>query len=159
ALADLTRSWDSTPFIDGLDLVPLGALDPDETLALIRQSQAPTPTRVADSVAEAILAATGGHPYVTQWLCARLWGTNGLRAPTAEDLFPDSLLNRLFQNNYDSLAPAERSILQALATADTLDERTLLRQVGGSIPETQLRYLVQSLIGLGYIRRVGESYA
>jgi hypothetical protein len=159
ALNDISRSWDTSPFLYGITPRYLGRLDRDDALALIRQSQSPAPLPVEDAIAEAILAATDGHPFLTQWLCDRLWGEAGLRMPTADDLIPDANLINIFQVDYNYLAPAERRILRCLAYVESLDEAGLLSELGVALAEVQLRYLVQSLVQLCYVRRVDERYS
>jgi hypothetical protein len=107
-------------------------------------------------VAEAVLAATDGHPFLTQWLCDRLWADGALRPPTADDLIPDSNLVNLFQLDYNYLAPVERRILRCLSFVESLDEAGLIGQLGIAMADMQLRYLMQSLAQLCYVRRVAH---
>jgi hypothetical protein len=158
-LDDMSRDWDTSPFLFGVVPRYLGRLTRDEALALIRQSQSPMPVRADDDIAEAILAATDGHPFLTQWLCDRLWSDGALRAPTMDDLVPDISLMSLFQLDYNHLAPIERRILRCLAYVTTLDEAGILSEPGIAIADLQLRYLLQALEQLCYVRRLGMGYA
>jgi AAA domain len=158
ALNDICRSWDTSPFLYGVTPRYLGRLEHDETLALIRQSQSLSPQLVNDAAAEAILAATDGHPFLTQWLCDRLWSPGGLRAPTPDDVIPDTNLMNLFQLDYRHLAPIERRILRCLAYVEALDEAGIMEQLGVAIAEVQLRYLLQALEQLCYVRRHDPGY-
>jgi hypothetical protein len=158
-LNDLCRGWDTSPFLYGVMPRYLGRLEQGEALALIRQSQSPAPPLIADGIAEAILAATDGHPFLTQWLCDRLWSDGVLRPPVADDIIPDSNLVNLFQLDYNYLAPVERRILRCLSFVESLDEVGLQGQLGVAIAGIQLRYLIQSLVQLCYIRRTGERYS
>jgi AAA domain len=159
ALNDLCRGWDTSPFLFGVVPRYLGRLERDEALALIRQAQAPAPQPVDDAVAEAIVAATDGHPFLTQWLCDRLWSPAGLRAPTNDDLVPDASLINLFQLDYNHLAPIERRILRCLAYVESLDDAGIQGQLGVTLADLQLRYLIQTLEQLCYVRRAGAGYA
>jgi hypothetical protein len=159
ALNDLCRGWDTSPFLYGVIPRYLGRLERDEALALVHQTQSPAPPRVPDGVAEAVLAATDGHPFLTQWLCDRLWIDGALRAPVADDLIPDSNLVNLFQLDYNYLAPVERRILRCLSFVESLDETGLMGQLGVAMADMQLRYLMQSLVQLCYVRRAGERYS
>jgi AAA domain len=159
ALNDLCRGWDTSPFLYGVMPRYLGRLEREEALALIRQSQSPAPPSVADGIAEAVLTATDGHPFLTQWLCDRLWSDGALRAPIVDDLIPDSNLVNLFQLDYNYLAPVERRILRCLSFVESLDESGLQGQLGVAMADVQLRYLIQSLVQLCYVRRGGERYS
>ncbi|MEO7911384.1 MAG: AAA family ATPase [Roseiflexaceae bacterium] len=158
-LNDLSHDWDTSPFLFGVTPRYLGRLERDDTLALVRQTQSPVPPSVPIGVAEAVLAATDGHPFLTQWLCDRLWLDGALRAPVADDLIPDSNLVNLFQLDYNYLAPVERRILRCLSFVESLDETGLLGQLGVTLADMQLRYLIQSLEQLCYVRRAGERYS
>lgn len=157
-LNDLCRTWDTSPFLYGVTPRYLGRLERAETVALICQAQSSASYQVAEAVADAVIAATDGHPFLTQWLCDRLWTEQGLRAPTVDDLIPDANLIDLFQRDYNHLAPIERRILRCLASVESLDEAGLLTHLDNGIPAVQLRYLVQTLAQLCYVRRTDLGY-
>ncbi|HEU5099809.1 MAG TPA: AAA family ATPase [Roseiflexaceae bacterium] len=159
ALNDLCRGWDTSPFLYGVKPRYLGRLEHEEALALIRQSQSPTPPLIADGIADAVLAATDGHPFLTQWLCDRLWSDGVLRPLVADDLIPDSNLVNLFQLDYNYLAPVERRILRCLSFVESLDDAGLMGQLGVTMADMQLRYLIQSLVQLCYVRRAADRYS
>jgi len=159
ALNDRARSWDTSPFLYGITPRYLGRLEAHETRALIRQSQSANPLQVDDAVVEAILEATEGHPFLTQWLCDRLWTEDALHTPNDDDLIPDSNLINLFQLDYNYLAPTEQRILRCLAYVQSLDEAGIRDQLGVWIAEVQLRYLVQALVQMCYILRSGDRYS
>ena len=158
-LNDFCRDWDTSPFLFGVAPRYLGRLDRDETLALIRQSKGAAPQLVDDTIAEAIIKATDGHPFLTQWLCDRLWSPAGLRAPTNDDLVPDASLIDLFQVDYNHLEPIERRILRCLAYVESLDDAGIHGQLGVTLADVQLRYLLQALEQLCYVRRASAGYA
>jgi hypothetical protein len=159
ALNDLCRDWDTSPFLYGIIPRYLGRLEGADALALIRQAQSLAPLAVEDALAEQVVAMTGGHPFLIQWLCDRLWSPAGLRALMPDDLIPDENLINLFQLDYNYLAPTERRILRCLSFVEALDESGLLAELGVALAEIQLRYLVQSLEQLCYVRRAGERYS
>jgi hypothetical protein len=159
ALNDLCRDWDTSPFLYGIIPRYLGRLEPDEALALIRQQQSRAPLSVDDTLAGQILAATDGHPFLIQWLCDRLWNGRTLRPLLPDDLIPDENLISLFQLDYNYLAPTERRILRCLSFVESIDESGLLAELGVVLAEIQLRYLIQSLAQLCYVRRSGERYS
>ncbi len=159
ALNDLCRNWNTSPFLYGIIPRYLGRLEHDEALALIRQQQSRAPLAVDDTLVQQILASTDGHPFLTQWLCDRLWSGATLRPLQQDDLIPDENLISLFQLDYNYLAPTERRILRCLSFVESLDEAGLLATLGVALAELQLRYLVQSLAQLCYVRRTGERYS
>ncbi len=159
ALNDRCRTWDTSPFLYGVKPRYLGRLEPEETLALICQSQSSMPLTVAAEVSAAIADATDGHPFLTQWLCDRLWSEQGLRAVLVDDLILDDNLINLFQIDYNHLAENERRILRCLAYVQSSDETEILDQLGVVLPDEQLRYLLQALVQLCYVRRVGDRFS
>jgi hypothetical protein len=161
-LDEICSNWNTSKFLDGVTPRYLGGLDGDEALALIQQAQAPAPLPVGDSIAQAILEATNGHPFLIQWLCDRLWSEQGLRAPAPEDLTLDSgadLVTRMFQEDYTALAASERAIVKAFVNVDTIDEAGLAALIGGGAKPEQMRALMSPLTQLCYVRRTAGGYA
>lgn len=157
-LNDLSRDWDTSPFLFGVTPRFLGRLTPEETAAVIRQSQSGSPIPADDATVAAITAASGGHPFLTQWLCGeRLWDGGALRMPTADDLIPDSALSDLFQLDYNHLSALERRILRLVAGHEPVTVAQLSALLDDA-PEVQVRYLAQSLAQLCYVQREGEVY-
>jgi hypothetical protein len=158
-LNDRTRDWDTSPFLFGVTPRFLGRLALDEAAALIRQTQLGGRVAADDELVAAITAASGGHPFVLQWLCgSRLWADGTLRAPQLDDLIPDSALIDLFQLDYDHLSALERRIFRAVAAHEPVTLAQLQSALGASVAEMQLRYLAQSLGQLCYIERDGDVY-
>ncbi|MEM8531115.1 MAG: ATP-binding protein [Chloroflexota bacterium] len=158
-LDDFCHEWETSPFLFGVAPSYLGRLYHDSAVALICQTQSDHALDVDTVIVNAILSATDCHPYLTQWLCARLWTDEGLRIPTADDLIPDTKLIGIFQFDYNHLAPIERSILRCLARVEATDEASLLEQLEIDIPRVQLLHLLQALTQLGYVRHVDDKYA
>jgi hypothetical protein len=161
-LDELCRNWNTSKFLDGVMPRYLGALAPGDTLALIGQAQAPAPEPVDAAAAQGILAASGGHPFLTQWLCTQLWSEDGLHAPAPADLLLDNdadAVTRMFQEDYTSLTAHERTMLKALAAADTLDAAALAAALGGEVKREQIGSLMAPLTQLGFALRTDTAYA
>jgi hypothetical protein len=161
-LDEICSTWNTSKFLDGVTPRYLGALERDEALALVQQAQSPLPLPVDEAVVRAIFEATNGHPFLIQWLCDRLWSEHGLRAPSAEDLALDNdadLVTRMFQEDYNSLAATERTIVKTFATTETLDEVRLAALIGGGAKPEQMHALMAPLAQLCYVRRVDGGYA
>ncbi|MBC8075500.1 MAG: AAA family ATPase, partial [Chloroflexales bacterium] len=157
-LNDLCRSWETSAFLYSFKLRYLGPLSLQEATALVSQRQQGSPVPVTPAFVHSIYNATGGHPYLTQWLCDRLYNEGRLRALADEDLVPSSALASLFQTDYNHLSPSERRILQAFVNVEEVSEETLARQVDGALSPTELRYVLQSLQALCYLRRTDTGY-
>lgn len=157
-LNDLCRSWETSAFLYSFKLRYLGPLSLQEATALVSQRQQGGPVPATPTFVRRIYDATGGHPYLTQWLCDRLYNEGRLRELADEDLVPNSALASLFQTDYNHLSPSERRILQAFVNVEEVSEETLARQVDGAFSPTELRYVLQSLQALCYLRRTDTGY-
>src|SRR5262245_42741921 len=152
ALNDICNSWVTSNFLDGVILHYLGALEDEAALALIQQAQSEDPQSVVPEVSQAILEATGGHAYLTQWLCNQVWAEDGLHAPGEDELTPDTVLSANFQSEYHVLTPIEQKILRCLASGELAGEAEILKKLDQSIPIVQLRHFMLSLTRLCYVR-------
>jgi hypothetical protein len=159
-LDEICRDWDTSRFLDPVVPKYMGSLERDEALALLRQAQSPAPQPIDDLVAEAILTATAGHPYLTQWLAGRLWSDGMVRMPTDEDLLPaaDAQLSRMFQQDYDTLSANERHILKALAEAEALSEAEIGQLIGSDAKTEMIKSLLTGLAQLCCVCRASERY-
>src|SRR5262249_6136185 len=72
-LDECCKEWPTSRFLDPFAVYYLGSLKQDEALNLLEQSQAPAPQPIDSSIGEAIIDATGGHPYLMQSLAFALW--------------------------------------------------------------------------------------
>lgn len=158
-LNKLTRHWDTSPFLFDVRNVYLGGLGRDDALALVRQAQHRQPLAVESALADAIIEATGGHPYLTQWLCAKLWGEGVLRVLDGDDLVPDQTLAYVFQYDYDHLASMEQHLMRTLAGRDGTHASELHTAFGTPLPQEQQRFLVQALVDMCYLRERDDIYS
>lgn len=155
-LNDEMRDWLTSPFLFGFNLVNLWSLDLESTQDLIHQGQSELNVAVEPAVVEEIIVYTHRHPYLTQYLCHRLFVSDGetsghLRPIETEDLQADHLLAGFLQIDYDHLSPTERQILLAVARYGNVDEATLGSDLGIASPATLERF-VYGMNKLGYLR-------
>lgn len=155
-LNDEMRDWLTSPFLFGFNLVNLWSLDLESTQDLIHQGQSELNVAVEPAVLEEIIVYTHRHPYLTQYLCHRLFVSDGetsghLRPIETEDLQADHLLAGFLQIDYDHLSPTERQILLAVARYGNVDEATLGSDLGIASPATLERF-VYGMNKLGYLR-------
>lgn len=155
-LNDEMRGWLTSPFLFGFNLVNLWSLDLESTQDLIHQRQDEFQVVVDPTVLEEIIVYTHRHPYLTQYLCHRLFVSDGenrghLRPIEDEDLQADHLLAGFLQIDYDHLSPTERQILLAVAQYGNVDEATLGSDLGIASPATLERF-VYGMNKLGYLR-------
>jgi hypothetical protein len=157
-LNDLCRSWETSAFLYSFKLRYLGPLSLEEVGALVSQRQQGGPVQANPTFVRRIYDATGGHPYLTQWLCDRLYSEGRLRPLADDDLVPSSALASLFQTDYNHLSPSERRILRAFVNVEEASEEALARHLDGALSSTELRYVLQSLQALCYLRRGEGGY-
>jgi len=162
-LNELMRDWLTSPFLFGFNLVNLWSLDVEATQALIRQDQNEFPVTVDPQVMEDIIVLTNRHPYLTQFLCHRLFVADGdaagsLRPVEAADLQADHLLAGFLQIDYDHLSPTERQILLSVARNGVVDEETLQSELDISSPASLERF-VYGMHKLGYLRQIVGGWA
>ncbi len=162
-LNELMRDWLTSPFLFGFNLVNLWSLDVEATQSLIRQAQNDVAVSVDPGVMDDILVYTHRHPYLTQYLCHRLFevdaaGTGHLRPVEAEDLQADHLLSGFFQIDYDHLSPTERQILLTVARQGVMDEATIGAALSIASPATVERF-VYGMHKLGYLRQILDGWA
>ncbi len=161
-LNDLMRKTISAPFLSGFRLVNLWKLDLESTQAMIIQQQNEYQVEVSAKLIAEIIAHTNGHPYLTQFLCHRLFETNGidrswLRDITAKDMQVDYLLAGFFQMDFDHLSPSEKQILLAVARHEVVNEETL--SVDLNILPDVLKRFVYGMNKLGYLRQIMDGWS
>lgn len=157
-LNEMMQDWLTSPFLFGFNLVNLWSLDLDATKALILQDQNVQQVVVDESILEDVIVFTDRHPYLTQFLCHRIFevdekGVGRLRPVEPHDLQADHLLSGFLQIDYNHLSAMERSILLAVARAGVIDEMELLDKVEIASP-ARLEYFVYGMNKLGYLRRI-----
>ena len=160
-LNDRAREWTVSPFLFGFATRFIPPLPTDEASALIGQRDHPDgPVAVAPEVRALLLEMCGGHPYLLQAVCLRLYdaGARRLAMPTPRDF--DRVLNEeglgdVFQQDYDNLSHGERAVVRRLAEGQTGEEE-LLRRCG--LPPEGGQSLLAALTEVGLIRRVEAGY-
>jgi len=156
-LADLGSDLETSPFFSGVAVAYLGRLSPEESLALLRQSQSESPTEVDDDVARELIVLTNGHPLLLQLLGERLYSDGRLRAPIQDDLAAVQLkveATGSFPADFKNLSGVERRILRALRDVEQATEE----QLQAKITRSRLPTFLHGLTQLGYLRREGETY-
>jgi len=162
-LNELMRDWLTSPFLFGFSLVNLWSLDVDASQSLIRQDQNDVQVLVDSRIMEDVIVYTHRHPYLTQYLCHRLFesdqeGEGRLRPIQADDLQADHLLSGFLQIDYDHLSPTERQILLAVARHGVVGEETLGADLDIHSPATVERFLY-GMNKLGYLRQILGGWA
>ncbi|MFQ3536785.1 MAG: hypothetical protein SNJ58_13010 [Aggregatilineales bacterium] len=113
---------DHTLFSEPLNQHRLAMLSQADATQLIVQPCAPFFTPSADVIA-ALLAHSGGHPYLLQWLCALLWedaATRNFASPNlgrVNAILPLALqaCSPIFEELWGTVTPNEQTALAALA--------------------------------------------
>lgn len=155
---DRCRFWRTSPFLLGFEVEYIPPLSTHDAEDLIRQTNNPRGTvRVDNGLIAEIADLTGGHPYLLQHLCNKLFLSEGwLRAINARDLIVDDQLSRLFQSDYDSLSRPERDILHHVANSDSTSTNEIADKAQLRIEDAQ-SYL-SGLERIGYLREDSEVY-
>lgn len=160
-LYDVCRNWTTSPFLGGFDMsLTLGSLNPADAKNLILQTQAPRGGRVKAPAAAvaAIRDATNNHPLLLQLLCSRLLCDDGtLRVPSDADLRVDSMVASFMEYDFRQLTDADRALLFSIERIHRADPKELERM--DFEQPAELKQRVTNLAGLGYLRRVRNSYA
>ena len=166
-MQDVCAEWPTSPFLEGFDLSQtLGCLSPHNVRALVSQTQALADEHVhADAeIADQIVEATNGHPYLVQVLCSRLFLDDGtLRAPVERDFAVEPTLRGFLNHDFNSLTEADRALLLAVHKAQ-LDAVYFPAAEAGSLetivhePPAELNRRVHNLETLGYLRRIHDHY-
>jgi hypothetical protein len=110
------------PFWRSARQMELGVIAPVAFAGFIRERFLSTGRGIDDSVVDAVLAVTRGHPYGTQELSYALWEET-LEGETATDASFRAALDRVLRSEnshftriWDDSPTAQRLVLQALAT-------------------------------------------
>lgn len=161
-LNHLNARWTTSPFLFGIQPVQLWALGPEMAGALVRQSQG-IGVKVDDANLAQILAYANGHPYLVQYLCERLFVSQGksagsLRSVEERDLEVDHLLAGFFGIDFRSMTRLERRILLVLSNLTLASEGELASALS-DVSGTRIRMFLSSLSRLGYVRRIKNQWA
>ncbi len=112
---------------------PFGVLTGEEARALLRQDHLPEASRpaITEPEVEAIRERCGNHPMLLQILGKRLLELDDLEEAFRQ-VAADHSVRHLFAIDFDLLAPAERELLQSVATSKphgTDDQDRALRRL------------------------------
>lgn len=160
---NLGTGWNTSPFLFGFNLANLWSLDPNAARSLVVQEQQDHVVQASEEIIESILAHTNRHPYLTQFLCHRLFeaddnGQGHLRPVLEEDLLPDHLLAGFFQVDFQLLTTVERRILLAVAQLTVAKEDDILTHLHEESP-ARIRAFLYGLGKLGYVRQIYGQWA
>jgi len=156
-LNDRAREWQVSPFLFGFATRFIPPLSQEAAQALIMQTAHPVgEVSVYKKTLTTLLNWCGGHPYLLQALCLRLYEpeTRRLRHPTPRDLdrvMQEEQLGDVFQQDYDNLSPSERVILHSL-TQGEMTEDDLLACL--DLPQEGVHNLVVGLTCVGLAKKV-----
>ena len=112
---------ENEPFYRSAKVMEIGAIEPNIFKTFVKERFDSTDRGVADSVADALLEITDGHPYATQELAYALWEEvpSGFTANDADlQAALDSVVrseNARFTLIWEKASRAQRLVLQALA--------------------------------------------
>jgi hypothetical protein len=147
ALHELCQDWETSPFLHGFALRYLSHLMPEAATGLVYQRQAARSVQAAPGLVAQIRQLTGGHPYLLQLLCSRLFSDGSLRPIADEDLaFVEAQMTGFVLNDFAALSGPERAILRAVSS-------------GQPFPADAHPTYLHGLVGLGILRHEGDGYA
>ncbi len=129
-IAEFDKSLTS-PLLLHINSCYISQLNNADAEALIEQSQNPNGrVRVSANLRRQIRSLTGGHPYLMQYLCNKLYqaDTHSLRE-TEEFVLEKDVVSLCFKNDYESLSPDERRVLLELTAARTYQEIAAVSKV------------------------------
>jgi len=157
-LNDRGRDWITSPFLFGFRMYPISMLDEEEAAQLIRQERHPQgPVIASDSIVEEIIHASGGHPYLIQILCDRIYQSNRtLRPIKEEDLVVDEWIDSAFRDDFRHFSPAEQQIMEVLGKGAPLGLSQLVEAT--KIPPERLKLFLHGLERMRYIRPKSDGY-
>jgi len=129
-------------------------LNQQDTIELVRMSEANNSLIWSDDAIETVWQLTGGHPFLTQRLCSRIWerlyDNDPDRAPTViskdvDAAIPDTLSasRNALEWLWGGLPPVERMIISALASAGA--KPVPENQLEGFLRESGIHFVIQEL--------------
>jgi hypothetical protein len=127
----------------------LSNLEEAEAEALIQQSKNLKPLHVSKDTVHIISEMTGGHPFLIQYLCNRLYQDkkHTLKYPQEIDLRIDSILSSIIKENLTLISELQQQLL-----IDVIKQGSVSKE---QITNNQLSMdSLNDLIELGYLREV-----
>lgn len=157
-LNNRSRSWRTSPFLHGFAVRYIPPFCDQDAAELICQINNPEgQVQVDEELQLEIMRVTGKHPYLIQYLCSRLFQTEGrLRHFEERDLVVSHEISTFFQSDYDSLSPSERAVCQMLSGQSSIGENQLCDAL--KTRRDNLRSHLDILEYLGYVTYHEEQY-
>lgn len=145
-------------FLEGFERHFLANFDDPTANQLICQTQSDQPLIVPKQLQAKLRFFSGNHPLILQKMCGQLFdpNTGELGNFNPDEFVVDDQLASTFQQDFDSLTPAEAQILLLVnSQAVALDE---IHQAFPNISERSLRSILYNLTNLGLLRRLDGKY-
>ncbi len=140
-----------SPFYNVVTLIEMGLVEDDDLRDLIRVG---FPDGLPHGVEERLLAAVGGHPYLTQYALCRLWELDGDPDADALDRIGQQFLRERrgdFQRWWNACnGDARRLYGEVMASRDRFKKHTAIEVFGGDVDRVE-RALDQLLVN-GLVR-------
>jgi hypothetical protein len=129
-----------------------------DAASLVIQTKSGQVVQVETDTLGLITQHCGGHPYLIQWACYKLFQTAGhsLRQAVPEDFIPDVSINSFLKVDFDLLSTAQQAILTELLRCQSCTREQLASKL--SINLGLVREAIVELLTLGVLRQTGQSY-
>lgn len=147
---------DGSPLRNILIYEKLHPFDNERTRALITDPQI---LAIDKSIVQTITDASGGHPFLTQYLLHSLWNL-GMEQVTVSDVhtiaeqFPRHRSD--FSNWYDNWSPSSQSVYEIIAQSKTVLNHIEIRAAMGKSSPYNLAQALDTLHYYGIIQEVGK---
>lgn len=144
---------DTSPFLHGFSPpLYISGLTPDESLALIRQDQAPSgaPREIGDNEADEIRRRCDNHPYVIQLVCKRFLELGDLEE-ACRQVATDRMINYFFSVDFEMLSSTEKTVLRLIADQGSATDASLHAVMQADTADRD--DALQRLENLGFIGR------
>ena len=138
------RIGEGEPLLGGFATLTLApTLDPESAARLIRldRRQGVGKANFAPADVDAVISKTGGHPYLTQALCAYAKQFDKNPKDALDVVLTSNESKDAFLQDLERISPSERRVLQAL--------------IGGKEPSGDLAPFVRSLVEIGLLDGTG----
>ncbi len=114
ALNDL--GWQTSPFWEGFDRSYIGAIERNDAVNIIRQTQSNQPISVPDELVNLILERTGQIPWLIQSVCREIEPIPG-KSQVPNSVWSTHDYDDRFKTDYRMLLEGERRILRSIGGA------------------------------------------
>jgi len=148
-LSDHTE-YATSPFLQGfIPPVYLTPLEPEECRSLLARGT------FAPAEVELIMERTANHPFLVQLIASRLFESRDLAA-TLDQVAADEMVANFFSVDFQTLDPAEQTILEEVAREGPRGRRDLAQLLDRT--EEAVEPLVYGLTRLGYLTPEKSEY-